>query len=207
MEKWVDIKGFEGIYQVSSYGRVKRLSGIITRSDGVTKRVKESMLKQRKSEHYCSVQLCVNGKPKSFHTHRLVASAFIENPQNFPVVHHIDSNPENNNVENLMWCTYSYNNKYSYDYEGHKRVYKGVKGADMPMARAMDMYDLCGVYIRSFGCIKDAAIYLGVKGRSASNISACARGKKTSAFGYLWTFQGEDIEPVLKNYNKKVLKH
>lgn len=100
MEKWKDIKGYEGIYQVSSYGRVKnKLTGRILRP-GVS------------THNYLSVVLCNNGKTKGMRIHRLVAQAFIPNPDNKPCIDHIDGIRFNNFVENLRWCTSEENNNY-----------------------------------------------------------------------------------------------
>ena len=106
MEEWKDIKGYEGIYQISNKGRVKSL--------GNNKTKKEKILRPRKINGYFSVRLCKKGeKPKEFNIHRLVAEHFIPNPDNLPVVNHKDENKLNNNVENLEWCTVAYNVNYS----------------------------------------------------------------------------------------------
>lgn len=108
MEIWKDIKGYEGLYQISNYGRVKSLP---------------RMMKNRKCEEiikapsvlpkgYLKVSLCKNGKIKYFFIHRLVAEAFIPNPNNFPCVNHKDCNPRNNEVSNLEWISYKENNSY-----------------------------------------------------------------------------------------------
>ena len=108
MEEWRDIKGYEGLYQISNKGRVKTLGNNKTR--------KEKILSPRKRNGYFSVRLCKKGeKPKEFNIHRLVAQAFLLNPYNLPVVNHKDENKLNNNVENLEWCTQAYNVNYSYN--------------------------------------------------------------------------------------------
>ena len=103
-EIWKDIEGYEGLYQISNLGRVKRLGhqcGAIYRN--------EHLLKPCLRDRYLSVRLSKNGKVKNCNIHRLVASAFIPNPNNYDVVNHIDTNRMNNNVNNLEWCTQSYN--------------------------------------------------------------------------------------------------
>lgn len=108
MEVWKDIKGYEGLYQISNFGRVKSLP---------------RMMKNRKCEEiiktpsvlpkgYLKVSLCRNGKTKYCFIHRLVAEAFIPNPDNLPCVNHKDCNTSNNNVHNLEWVTYKENNSY-----------------------------------------------------------------------------------------------
>ena len=101
-EVWKDIKGYEGLYQVSNLGQVKRLSN--------NKYTREKMLKPRKGKSgYLQVILSEKGNIKSKYVHQLVASAFIPNPNNYIEINHKDENKENNNFENLEWCTHKYN--------------------------------------------------------------------------------------------------
>lgn len=103
-EIWKDIKGYEGKYQVSNYGSVKTLN---YRRTGTAR-----LLIPKNDKGYLAVGLYKNGKRKMFLIHRLVAEAFIPNPENLPQVNHIDEDKTNNYVENLEWCTQSYNNNY-----------------------------------------------------------------------------------------------
>lgn len=105
-EEWRDIEGYEGLYQVSNLGRVKSLRD-------KNNKERELILKPKIMRNgYLKVDLCKNGKQKTFTVHRLVATVFISNPKNFPVVNHKDENKLNNNVSNLEWCTVLYNNCY-----------------------------------------------------------------------------------------------
>ena len=104
MEEWRDIEGYEGLYQISNLGRVKSFPRPTT-PGGILK------INKRK-DGYCSVMLCKNGKTKRFSVHRLVAQAFIPNPNNLPIINHKDENPSKNIVDNLEWCDYEYNNNY-----------------------------------------------------------------------------------------------
>ena len=115
-ESWKDIKDFEGLYQVSNRGKVKRIKSIIVdiSQGGVrTREIPERLLKQSFAGcGYCSVMLSKNGKVRRFNVHRLVAEAFIPNPSNLPEINHKDENKTNNCVDNLEWCTSKYNANY-----------------------------------------------------------------------------------------------
>lgn len=118
-EIWKDIKGYEGLYQVSNLGRVKALERKFTYNIN-TKILKEKIKKQcetskrnGKQGYLCTRLKDKNGNSKCLYTHRLVAEAFIPNPDNKETVNHIDGNKHNNNVNNLEWNTFSENNKHA----------------------------------------------------------------------------------------------
>ena len=106
-EIWKDIEGFEGMYQVSNMGNVKSLKRTVWNSGkGCYKTVAERILKVGKDRKgYLQVQLCQDGKGKSYKIHRLVATAFCENPHGFKEVNHIDGDKTNNCVDNLEFCS------------------------------------------------------------------------------------------------------
>ena len=104
-EVWKDVLGYEGLYQVSNYGNVRSIKR--QGSNG-------NYLKQRIDKNgYKCVVLCKHNSLKNFFVHRLVATAFIENKNAYPCVNHKDENKENNEVNNLEWCTVRYNNLYN----------------------------------------------------------------------------------------------
>ena len=104
-EIWKDVKGYEGLYQVSNLGQVKRL--------GNDRQMREKTLKGNKVKSgYMQVVLCKKGKSKPLYVHRLVAIAFIPNPNNHKEINHIDEIKTNNNFENLEWCNHKYNCNY-----------------------------------------------------------------------------------------------
>ena len=122
MEIWMDIKGYEGLYKVSNFGKIKSLGRKVKSSNGYRLK-KEKILKQTEDGRgYNAVHLCKEGKCKQFRVHRIVATAFIRNPKKGEVVNHIDGNKLNNNYLNLEWCTSRQNNIHAIEeglWKGH----------------------------------------------------------------------------------------
>lgn len=111
-EVWKPIKGYEGIYEVSNYGRIKSLQRIRNNKNGLIT-LKTSIRKPQVSRGgYLCVILRKHNDPKYHYVHRLVASAFIPNPNNYPFINHIDEVKTNNQVNNLEWCSRLYNNNF-----------------------------------------------------------------------------------------------
>jgi len=109
-EIWKDVKGYEGIYKISNFGRVKSLDREVAPSNRVPYWRKGKICIQSKSNlGYMTVGFTVNNKKVNKYVHRLVAEAFIPNLENKPQVNHIDCNKENNLINNLEWCTNSEN--------------------------------------------------------------------------------------------------
>lgn len=106
-EIWKDVEGYEGLYQVSNLGRVKSLTHYIIKENYKPREVKGKILTPffDRPKGYMSVSLSKNNKIKLQRIHRLVAQAFIPNPDNLIQINHKDGNKSNNNVENLEWCS------------------------------------------------------------------------------------------------------
>lgn len=111
-EIWKPIKGYEGLYEVSNLGRVRSLDRCVVYANGQVHIHRGKILRPGISNGYMQVHLCKCGDMKQPLVHRLVADAFIPNPENLPQVNHKDENPSNNEVSNLEWCTSEYNINY-----------------------------------------------------------------------------------------------
>lgn len=118
-EVWKDIEGYEGLYKISNYGNVKSY-----------KIYKEGRLMKPMKDKDGYLQIGIrdkNGNRKFYRIHRLVAQAFIPNPENYSEINHKDCDPSNNAVDNLEWCTIEYNSKYRFSHG--RACHKGEKGA------------------------------------------------------------------------------
>lgn len=132
VEVWVDIKGYEGHYQVSNLGRVRsRERGMFVkqrhyreRAWRITKSTVQKLHKDGKG--YYKASLCVNGKVSQSTVHRLVALAFIPNPENKPAINHINSDCLDNRVANLEWCTIRENNMHSIHRHRKPAIYRST---------------------------------------------------------------------------------
>lgn len=128
-EIWKDIKGYEGLYQISNYGNVKSLSRQHWNGNGWWTS-KDRILVPRTSKnknHYYSVQLVKEGVKRNTNIHRIVAEHFLENPNNLEYVNHINENKLDNRVENLEWCSPKYNATYGNMEEVNKGKRKPIQ--------------------------------------------------------------------------------
>ncbi len=130
-EVWKDIPGYEGIYQASTFGRIKALSKILKHWKGGDSLFKEAILRPRKAKGYVSVALYNNLIRKDIDIHRLIALTFIPNPENKPEVNHKDGIKTNNKVGNLEWNT----SKENKDHAKEKGLNIGLKGEDNNLSK------------------------------------------------------------------------
>ena len=185
-EIWKDVVGYEGLYQVSNFGRVKHISCVVTTSSNSVRSIKERMIKPRlQNNGYFLVDLYKNNRRKGMLLHRLVAETFIPNPLDLPCVNHKDSNRTNCRVENLEWCTVSYNEKYSYDNNNRRDKMNWKHGKDNANSKAVHALNKNGGIVFSFDCIMDAERETGILN---SNIVACLKGRHKTAGGYIWIY-------------------
>lgn len=190
-EEWKDVVGFEGLYAVSSFGRVISLFRTLKSGRGGYRELKPSMLALTiVKSNYFITSLWKNNKEKHCYVHKLVAEAFIPNPNNYKYVDHIDTNRFNNKVENLKWCTNSMNvlNPITRKrrHESVKRNPETQRWIIRPVVR-VNMFDESDVkYYESVSATSE-------DGCNPTSISAVCRGNRGSYHGYRWYYL-EDYE-------------
>ncbi|MDE3290425.1 HNH endonuclease [Lacticaseibacillus paracasei] len=166
-EIWKDIEDYKGLYQVSNLGRVRSLE----RVDSNGHYVKEKVLASFPNRNgYFKVNLYRDRNIKQVSIHRLVAAAFLDNPDNLPEVNHIDEDKSNNAVSNLEYCTVMYNNTYG------TRLERVAKALECP---------ICAITSSGqrhyFDSVNEAARVLGLKRQGITN---CLHGRRKHHGGF-----------------------
>lgn len=168
LEEWRDIKGYEGLYQVSDLGRVRSLDRLSTNGN----RLKGQILKPATNKGgYLQVSLRKDGKTRSFLAHRLVAEAFCPNPDNLPFVNHCNERKNDNKAFNLDWISFDENINYG---TRNERISK----AHGKRVRCIET----GIVYYS---AREAARQLGI---DSSTISKVCRGIKRTCGGFHWEY-------------------
>lgn len=178
-EIWKDVVGYEGLYQVSNLGRVKRVRGRDSRGNLRNERV----LKPRSIHGYMIAHLCKDGTPSNKAVHRLVAEAFLNNPNNLPEVNHIDGDKTNNLVSNLEWISSSDNSLHAFrlGLRTANKTFTGRVGNLHPRSKSVycveleTLYDNARVASESVGC-------------NETKIRDCCRGERLTCGGYHWRY-------------------
>lgn len=156
------IEGYEGVYEVSNYGRV------------YSNRTHKFLKAKPNTRGYLQVDLSVSGVHKMAYIHRLVARAFLNNPNGLTEVNHKDEDKRNNRSDNLEWCTGSYNLSYG------TRIQRIAK----KIMRAVEQLDKNGNVLMTFESLAEAER----NGYNHANVSNCCHGKSKTAYGYQWRF-------------------
>ena len=180
VEVWKDIEGYEGKYQISNLGNVKSLN-----YNG-RKGVEKNLVPKVNNYGRLWVELFMNGKKKQFLIHRLVAMAFIPNPNNLPQINHIDENPKNNVVDNLEWCTGEYNVKYFYErHPGHAKNRKSSEKYNRRLNKPVNQIDENGNVVK---CWEDSRTITRETGKNQWSIIQCCKGERHTAYGFRWQY-------------------
>lgn len=184
MEQWKDIQGFEESYQISSLGNVRSKDRYRNFANGQKRLVKGKIIKLKTSRNgYLIAHLWKPGeKIKAMLVHRLVAHAFIPNPDNKPQVNHKDENVSNNRVENLEWCTQLENIHYNNDSmikrgADRQRTYIGQYDTDN---------NLVGVW-HGLKEMERTSVY------KRKEVSKCCRGRREAYKGYEWKYISKEL--------------
>ncbi len=172
-EVWKDIPHYEGRYLISNQGRVFSLL------------TKKYLSVQQRDDGYLTIKLSnAKGKRKHEYIHRLVALAFIDNPNNYPEVNHKNEIKTDNRVENLEWCDREYNINYGSRIE---RVSKKLTNYEQFSKEVQQLKD--GQVLATYPSIKEAERVTGIYN---SNIVKVCQGKRKTAGGYQWRYKQED---------------
>lgn len=167
MEVWKEIKGYDN-YKISSYGNVMNMKGKVLNGD-------------KAKGGYHRVTIRNNKKAKRFSVHRLVAINFLKNPNNYPIVGHIDNNPSNNKVDNLEWCTQKQNLEHAAKTGGMRKGLR--KGCYLNKKGSIPIYGVC---LKTGKKIKFPSISEAIRRGFNPNITHVIRGKYKQCGGYKW---------------------
>lgn len=177
-EIWKDVVGYEGLYEVSNLGRVRN-----------ARRGRTIAIHER-AHGYFGVMLCDRKRDKDRHgkhfsVHRLVAEAFIPNPNNYPQVNHIDENKKNNCVDNLEWCTHLYNMHAGTVQERKRKAQINGK-----CSKAVDQYTVNGTFVAHYPSLAEVHRQTGF---NAQNVWKNIKGnpRYPHAYGYVWRYSAE----------------
>lgn len=181
-EEWRDVVGWEGYYKVSSFGRIIVLSRHVKRSYNDSFLTSPKLAKlQTSTNGYLRVGLTAQGRRRFELVHRIVASAFIPNPLNYPFIDHIDCNKENNHKENLRWCTQSQNCLNPITRERSSAAKKG-KRSKWACRSVVCLKN--GTLVKTYDAIRDAY----KDGHIEQCISRVCRGLRKTYHGLQWMY-------------------
>lgn len=195
-EIWKDIKGYEGLYEVSNLGNVRRYYKYDKHTYNPHFKV---LLIKPNNCGYLNVKLYKNGSYKHFQVHRLVAEAFLPNPDNLPQVNHKDENKVNNSVSNLEWCTAKYNCNYGTHNERSRignvgkivsqetryKISLSKQGSIAHNRTKIKQINNIGETLNIFDSIKDASLFIGC---SPASICDVLKGRSKTCKGYRWEY-------------------
>ena len=195
-EEWRDIKGYEGLYQISNIGRIKSCNKLsldreIYKNNNVKQFSKSFILKFEKNKGYNYVHLFKNGVRKRMAVHRLVAEAFIPNPGNKPEVDHINTIRDDNRVENLHWVTPKENMENPLTKEKRKTIKPTGRPKGTNSIKVVQLDKDTNELIKIWNSAMEAQRECGFDN---GNINRCCRGKYKSHKGYKWMYYEDYIK-------------
>lgn len=184
IEIWKDVLGYEGLYEVSNYGLIKSKQRVVTRKSKkglivnqlVNEVIKKSILDK---DGYQKVCIWKNGKSKNVFVHRLVAIAFINNPENKPQVNHIDENKENNKYTNLEWSTSLENIRHG----------TGIERSRISSSKPVVQFTLDGVFIKEYKSVSDTKNF----GFCFQGVHNCCINKIKHYKKFVWKFKTDIV--------------
>lgn len=216
-EVWKDIPNYEGLYQISNYGRVKSVERIVKcKKEGMSQKYQSYILKPDKSTNYSRITLSKDNKTKRFQVHILLAKVFElpnPNPDKFKIINHITENTDFNHIgivdnkivySSIEWCDYIQNNSFGSKpktisnslkryYKENPRTKEQIEKTALSYKNrnksGFCMLDLEGNFIREFNNIQEINEYFNIKD-SGSIIKVC-KGNRKLAYGYKWVYRDE----------------
>ena len=193
-EVWKPVPGYENLYEISDHGRVKSLAKDV-KFNGCIRHQKEIIMSPQKDMFgYFKVQLHKDGIMKTCKIHRLVAEAFIPNPEHYRCINHKDEVKTNNHVSNLEWCTHKYNSNYG----------TGKNRGSEKRKKKVAQYDLNGKFVATYNSIGDASMQTGLCSNGIGQ--CCSKNKKYSTVGgFIWKFVTDDSQITLP-IDKRIVK-
>lgn len=176
-EIWKNIEGYDGMYRISNLGNV------------YSKHINRNLKPGKTQDGYLYVMLRKDRKQRIHLIHRLIATYFIPNPDNLPVINHKDENKTNNSIDNLEWCTYSYNNTYNGIHE------KSVK----LISKHIYVYNDNGELVSEYDSTRDAARKLNY---SFGCIAMCCNNQLLTYKNLVWSYKPLSKEEIIQRFDK-----
>lgn len=177
MEEWVDIPGYEGLYQITRDGKIRNVTN------------GNKLLGNVNSHGYVVVSLTKNGRKKDCKVHRLLALTFLPNPNDYDCINHKNGNKLDNRLQNLEWCTKGYNNR-------HAREVLGVNTEERPVCQLTLSGDFVALWVNE----AQAARCLGI---SPVCIASCCEGRANTAAGFRWHYAGPDYKQFCEDMKRR----
>ena len=192
-EIWKDIEGYEGLYQVSNFGKVRSLDRYNSKGCWI----KGCILEPTNCKGYLQIVLFLNGKKSYYYIHRIVAEAFLPNPDNKPEIDHINTDKTDNTVwlnedgsvnydkTNLRWVTHTENMNNPLTRKKQSTRFKGKIGHNTPASKIIAQLDKNGKLLKVWLCAMDA---VRQEGYTQEHISSCCKGTLKTHKGYKWQY-------------------